>query len=223
MTRVVAATDADPPPLSSGGAFTNFYPASGVLCRRKGTVSETSGSHYPLADSDRLPLARALFRSRIDPHGQNRAGAELFRDDAPRDPEHLPSYPRRTKFYPRAQHHPLGCPREAGDVAYPFARPLCRDTPSRAPRFRSSYAEPNSCLSAGEPARPKIRPIDDCNPTCQKRALVVSRGYRVAAQSCPWCAAMSDAVHAAITRFGRRFPQCGEHSPLTAPPELRHL
>jgi hypothetical protein len=128
-----------------------------------------------------------------------------------------------TKFYPRARYHPLGCPREAGDAAYPFARPLCRDAPSRAPRFRSSYAEPDSCLSADEPTRPKIRPIDDCNPTCQKRALVVSRCYRVACQSCPWRAAMSEAVHAATTRFGRRFPQCREHSPLAALLELRHL
>lgn len=208
---------------STGGAFTNVYPASGVLCRHPGTVSETSGSHYPLANSDRHSLARALFRSCIDPGGQNRAYAERFMNDATHDPEHLPSYPRRSKFYPRARHHPLGCPREAGDTAYPFTRPLCRDTPSRAPRFRSSYAEPNSCLSADEPARPKIRPIDDCNPTCQKRALVASRGYRVACQSCPWCAAMSNAVHAATTRFGRRFPRCGEHSPLSAPLELRHL
>lgn len=208
---------------STGGAFTNVYPASGVLCRRPGTVSETSGSHYPLADSERHSLARALFRSRIDPCGQNRACAERFRHDATHDPEHLPSYPQRTRFYPRARHHPLGCPREAGDTAYPFARPLYRDTPSRAPRFRSSYVGPDSCLSAGESARPKIRPIDDCNPTCKKRALVASRGYRVADQGCPWRAAMSDAVHAAIARFGRRFPRCSEHSPLTAPLELRHL
>lgn len=208
---------------STGGAFTNVYPASGVLCRRPGTVSETSGSHYPLANSERHSLARALFRSCIDPCDQNRACAERFKNSATHDPEHLPSYLRRVKFYPHTRHHPLGCPREAGDTAYPFARPLCRDAPSRAPRFRSSYAEPDSCLSADEPARPKIRPIDDCNPTCQKRALVVSRGYRVADQSCPWCAAMSDAVHAAITRFGRRFPRCSEHSPLAAPLELRHL
>ncbi len=223
MTRVVAVTDADPPRLSTGRAFTNTYSASDVLCHRMGTVSETSGSHCPLANSGRHSLARALFRGCIDPHGQNRARAERFKNDATRDPEHLSSYLQRTKFYPRARYHPLGCPREAGDAAYPFARPLCRDAPSRAPRFRSSYAEPDSCLSADEPTRPKIRPIDDCNPTCQKRALVVSRCYRVACQSCPWRAAMSEAVHAATTRFGRRFPQCREHSPLAAPLELRHL
>lgn len=208
---------------STGGAFTNVYPASDVLCHRPGTVSETSGSHYPLASSERHSLARTLSRSCIDPCDQNRARAERFKNDATHDPEHLPSYLRRARFYPHTRYHPLGCPREAGDAAYPFARPLCRDAPSRAPRFRSSYAEPDSCLSADEPARPKIRPIDDCNPTFQRRALVVSRGYRVAYQSCPWCAAMSDAVHAAITRFGRRFPRCSEHSPLAAPLELRHL
>lgn len=182
---------------STGGAFTNVYPASGVLCHRLGTVSETSGSRHPLANSDRHSLARALLRSCIDPCGQNRARAERFRNDSAHDPEHLPSYLQRAKFYPRARYHPLGCPREAGDTAYPFAHPLCRDAPSRAPRFRLSYAEPGSCLSADESARPKIRPVDDCNPTCQKRALVASRDYRVASQSCPWCAAMSDAVHAA--------------------------
>lgn len=208
---------------STGGAFTNEYPASDVLCHRRGTVSETSGSRYPLARSDCLSLARAHLRSCIDPHGQNRARAERFRNSTAHDPEHLPSYQDRARCYPHARHHPLGCPREAGDVAYPFTRPLCRDAPSRAPRSRSSYAEPSSCLAAGELARPKIRQVDDCNPTCQKQALVASRDYRVAYQSCPWCAAMSVAVHAAVTRFGRRFPRCREHSPLAAPVELRHL
>lgn len=208
---------------STGGAFTNVYPASGVLCHRMGTVGKTSGSHHPLANSDRHSLARVHLRSCIDPCDQDRACAERFRNSATHDPEHLPSYLRHVKFYPHAHYHPLGCPREAGDTAYPFARPLCRDTPSRAPRFRSSYVEPGSCLSADESARPKIRLVDDCNPTFQKRALVVSRGYRVACQSCPWCAAMSVAVHAADTRFGRRFPRCSKHSPLTAPLELRHL
>lgn len=126
---------------STGGAFTNVYPASDVLCHRPGTVSETSGSHYPLANFDRHSLARALFRSCIDPCDQNRAHAERFKNSAAHDPEHLPSYQRRARFYPFARYHPLGCPREAGDTAYPFTRPLCRDAPSRAPRFRSSYAE----------------------------------------------------------------------------------
>lgn len=208
---------------STGGAFTNICPASDVLCHPMGTDSETSGSHYPLADSGSHSLARAPLRSRIDPRGQNRAVAERFKNDSIHDPEHLSSYPQRTSCYPRARHHPLGCPREVGDAAYPFALPLCRDAPSRAPRSRSSYAELGSCLATGEPARPEIRPIDDCNPTCQKRALVASRGYRVAYQSCPWCAAMSEAVHAACTRFGRRFQRVSERSLLAEPLELRHL
>lgn len=133
---------------STGGAFTNVYPASDVLCHRMGTVSETSGSHYPLANSGCHSLARAHLRSCIDPCDQSRACAERFKNSATHDPEHLPSYLRHVKFYPHVHYHLLGCPREAGDTAYPFARPLCRDTPSRAPRFRSSYAEPGSCLSA---------------------------------------------------------------------------
>lgn len=127
---------------STGGAFTNVYPASDVLCHHMGTVSKTSGSHYPLANSGCHSLARAHFRSCIDPCDQDRAHTERFKNSAAHDPEHLPSYLERTKFYPRARHHPLGCPREVGDAAYPFALPLCRDAPSRAPRFRSSYFEP---------------------------------------------------------------------------------
>jgi hypothetical protein len=182
---------------STGGAFTNVYPASGVLCRRLGTVSETSGSRYPLADSDCHSLARAHFRSRIDPGGQNRACAERFRNSAAHDPEHLPSYHERSRFYPFARYHPLGCPREAGDTAYPFAHPLCRDAPSRAPRFRASYVEPTRALRQASPLDQRYVRSTNCNPTCQKQALVVSRGYRVAYQSCPWRAAMSVAVHAA--------------------------
>lgn len=167
------------------------------------SVTTRARSAKPQALATRWPTPAATrsrehcFRSCIDPCGRSRARAERFRNDSAHDPEHLPSYPQRAKFYPRARYHPLGCPREAGDTAYPFAHPLCRDAPSRAPRFRLSCAEPDSCLSAAESARPKIRPVDDCNPTCQKRALVASRGYRVAYQGCPWCAAMSDAVHAA--------------------------
>lgn len=95
---------------STGGALTNSYPASDVLCHRMGTVSETSGSHYPLARFGRHSLAQALFQTCIDPHGQNRARAERFKNSAAHDPEHLSSYPRRTKFYPRARNHPLSCP-----------------------------------------------------------------------------------------------------------------
>jgi hypothetical protein len=136
---------------STGGAFTNVYPASDVLCRRLGTVSETSGSHYPLANSDCHSLARARFRSCIDPCGQNRACAERFKNSAAHDPEHLPSYQGRARFYPCARYHPLGCPREAGDTAYPFTLPLCRDAPSRAPRSRSSYAEPTRAFRQTSP------------------------------------------------------------------------
>lgn len=97
---------------STGGAFTNTYPASDVLCHRMGTVSETSGSHYPLARFGRHSLARALFQTGIDPHGQNRARAERFKNSTAHDSEHLSSYLRRAKYYPRAQDHPFGCPLE---------------------------------------------------------------------------------------------------------------
>ena len=94
---------------STGGAFTNAYPASDVLCHRMGTVSKTSGSHYPLARPGRHSLARVLFRTSLAPHGQNRARAERFKNSAAHDPEHLSSYLRRARFYPHAQNHPLSC------------------------------------------------------------------------------------------------------------------
>jgi hypothetical protein len=85
---------------STGGAFTNIYPASDVLCHRMGTVSETSGSHYPLANSGCHSLARAHLRSCIDPCDQNRACAERFKNNATHDPEHLPSYLDTQSFTP---------------------------------------------------------------------------------------------------------------------------
>lgn len=110
-------------------------------------------------------------------------------------------------------------------LVIPRTRSLARFAATlRQEHLGSGRAMPSEPVPFGRRAtRPKIRQVDDCNPTCQKQALVVSRGYRVADQSCPWRAAMSVAVHAAGTRFGRRFPRCSEHSPLSAPVELRHL
>jgi hypothetical protein len=78
---------------STGRAFTNECPASDVPCHRTGTTSETSGSHYQLARSEEPPtFVNDRTRICIDPHGQNRAGAELFRNDTARDSKRLPSY-----------------------------------------------------------------------------------------------------------------------------------
>jgi hypothetical protein len=75
---------------STGRAFTNECPASDVPCHRPGTTNETSGSRHQLARSQE-PFTFANDRSRtgIDPHGQNRAGAELFRNDTARDSKRL--------------------------------------------------------------------------------------------------------------------------------------
>jgi len=88
---------------------------------------------------------------------------------------------------------------------------------SRAPRFRSSYVERNSRLSAANQPDQRYVRSTTAIITFQKQALVVSRGYRVAARGCPRCASMIAAVHAAVTRFGRRFLRCRWHCPPATP------
>jgi len=118
-----------------------------------GTVSKTSGSHYPLASSGCHSLARALFRSCIDPHGQNRAHAERFKNSAAHDPEHLSSYLRRAKYYPRAQNHPLGCPHK---LVIPRTR-----SPSRfAATLRQKHLGSGRAMSAVTRALRQASPSD---------------------------------------------------------------
>jgi len=75
---------------STGGAFTNECPASDVSRHRAGTTGETSGSRYQLARSEE-PFTFVNDRSRtgIDPHGQNRACAERFKNDTAHDSKRL--------------------------------------------------------------------------------------------------------------------------------------
>jgi len=113
------------------------YPASDVLFHRRGTVSKTSGSRYPLAISETRLLAQAhveaaltlTARTALAPNGLS---TTLH---ATQNTYHRPE--KRRALLPR----PTPLARlftEARDAANPFAHPLFRDAPSRAPRFRAS-------------------------------------------------------------------------------------
>lgn len=129
---------------SAGGAFTIECPAIDVLCHPKGTVGETSGFHHRLARPGQSPaLADDCWpQACINPCCQNRAGTERFRNSAAHDSERLQSYQRTHEFYPVSRCHLPGCPREASNTAYPFARHL--------PRFRVFSPRPpvKGCLGS---------------------------------------------------------------------------
>ena len=139
-TRPAFATaGADPPRLSTGGAFTNEYPASNVSCHRRGTVNETSGSRHRLANprndslsqTATLELAFTLaIRTTLAPNSLRTvllAIRNAFRRAMSlRD------------FHPQTNTIHQGCPHKVNRPAHPFAQLVVRDTSSKAPRFRSS-------------------------------------------------------------------------------------
>lgn len=113
------------------------YPASDVPFHRKSTVSKTPGSRYPLAISETHLLAQARIeaaltltaRTALAPNGLSTTLHAI------QNTCHRPEKPRA--LLPR----PTPLARlftEARDAADPFTRPLFRDAPSRAPRFRPS-------------------------------------------------------------------------------------
>jgi len=135
---------------SAGGAFTIECPASDVLCHLKGTVNETSGFRYRLARPRQPPaLANSCWSQiGIDPCGQNRAGAERFKNSAAHDPERLPSYQRPQGFYPASRCCQPGCPREASNTAYPFARLfILRDPSSKGASAPIELDHVSPCVS----------------------------------------------------------------------------
>lgn len=157
---------------SAGRAFTIEHSASDVLCRRMGTVAETSGSRHRLAKPEQLlALTSNGSRARIDPYGQNRASAERFKNSAAHDSERLTSYREPTSVTPWIA----------------AVRPVVHAR-QKATRTRSLNLSPRplvkECLGshrARPPLNPrvpfgatrwwtKIRPTDICNLTCQKRA-----------------------------------------------------
>lgn len=163
---------------SAGGAFTIECPASNVLCHRQGTVCETSGFRHRLARLRQPPaLADSCFsQACVDPVDQNRAGAEWFKNSTAHDSERLSSYQRARRVLSREPMLPPGCPREASNTAYPFARhlPRCfvfflRDPPSKGASalVELGHVSPYVSFNATRP-QPKIRLTDVCNPTFQR-------------------------------------------------------
>jgi hypothetical protein len=160
-----------------------------------GTVSETSGSHYPLANSGCHSLARAHLRSCIDPCDQNRACAERFKNNATHDPEHLPSYldtqsftpastttrsvvhaklviprtrsPARFAATPRQGH--LGSVRAMPSSARAFRRRIgpTKDTSGR--RLQSHLSKTSTRCFARLPSRLPELPLVRCGECCGSR------------------------------------------------------
>jgi hypothetical protein len=111
------------------------------------------------------------------------------------------------EFYPVSRCCPPGCPREASNTAYPFARHLSRFFVFflRGPPSRGASAPvelgrvffcPHEPFGAIRP-RPKIRPTDVLQSHMSKMSTRTSRGYRLASRSFPRCVPVNDAVHAA--------------------------
>lgn len=108
------------------------------------------------------------------------------------------------EFCPVSRCCPPGCPREASNTAYPFARHL--------PRYRAFSPRPlvkrclgscraRPCFSVRVFRRHTAMTKDTSDRRLQshisKMSTRASRGYRPASRSFPRCVPMNDAVHAA--------------------------
>jgi hypothetical protein len=194
-----------PRALSAGGAFIIECPALDVLCHRMGTVYETSGFRRRLADSGNLPLSRAIVgpkpaltpavRTALAPNGlktvlltiQNvfRRISELI------------------EFYPASRCYRPGCPREASNTAYPFARHFHVSVFSPRPPVKgclgSCRARPRFSVRAFQRHTAVTKDTSDrrLQSHISKMSTRASRGYQPAYRSFPRCVPMNDAVHAA--------------------------
>jgi hypothetical protein len=163
---------------SAGGAFTIECPAIDVLCHPKGTVCETPGFRHRLAHSGSPPLSRMAVgpKPALTPEVRTALAPNVLGTALLSIQNAFRRISELDEFYPVSRCCPPGCPREASNTAYPFARHL--------PRFRVFSPRPlikgylGSCrarprffphvpFGATQP-RPKIRPTDVCNPTCQR-------------------------------------------------------
>lgn len=191
---------------SAGGAFTIECPAIDVLCHPLGTVCETPGFRNRLARLGRPPLSRMTVgpkpaltpevRTALAPNGLRTALLaiqNIFRRIC-----------ELAEFYPVSRCCPPGCPREASNTAYPFARhlPRCRVFSPRPPVkgcLGSCRARPrfSACAFRRHTAATKDTSDRRLQSHISKMSTRTSRGYRLASRSFPRCAPVNDAVHAA--------------------------
>jgi len=191
---------------SAGRAFTIECPASDVLCHRKGTVYETSGFRLRLTDSGKLPLSRMNVNPEpvLTPAVRTALAPNVLRTMLLTIQNAFRRISELIEFYSASRCYRPGCPREASNTAYPFARHF--------PRFRGFSPRPpvKGCLGSYR-ARPRFsvrafqRRMAVTKDTSDRRlqshiskmSTRASRGYRPAFRSFPRCVPMNDAVHAA--------------------------
>jgi len=109
------------------------------------------------------------------------------------------------EFYPVSRCCPPGCPREASNTAYPFARHLSRFFVFflRGPSSKGASAPVELCrvFSARAFRRHAAATKDTSDRRLQshmsKMSTRTSRGYRLASRSCPRYEPVNAAVHAA--------------------------